>query len=164
MDAVVGFLRNVLCCIKDLNIFPDSVIYDATRTNLYYNLPEPLNETTPLEVFISIFQFYALVSCSLSGLQLMTSMGIWKLKRINALIEARAAKQKSSLSDQIVDASLEKERAAAARTAFVGINVFCIGVSFFWLFANSWSVTSTDWIGGLAALIHALTVMEVALI
>lgn len=39
-----------------------------------------------------------------------------------------------------------------------------MGLPFFWLFANSWHVTEAGWIGGLVALIDALTVMEVCLI
>jgi hypothetical protein len=55
------------------------------------------------------------------------------------------------------------EASSALRDTMVGICVLSIGVSFFWLFGNSLHITGAGWIGGLPALIHALTVMEVAL-
>ena len=70
-------------------------------------------------------------------------------------------------SSDIVDQpkeSLLDESDASTKSCFVGTNVLAVGMSFLWLFANSWHVTSTDWIGGLAGLIHALTIMEIALV
>jgi hypothetical protein len=52
----------------------------------------------------------------------------------------------------------------AIRSLFIGVNVFFIGLGFFWLVGNSWHVTETDWIGGVQAVINALTVMEVCLV
>jgi len=37
-------------------------------------------------------------------------------------------------------------------------------VAFWWLFANSWHITETPWLGGLLGLIDALTVMEICLL
>lgn len=68
-----------------------------------------------------------------------------------------------SNAHSIISNSLEKERVAAKTNLIIGAQVMPIGISFFWLFANSWHVTSTDWIGGVQGLIHALTVMEVTL-
>merc|ERR1712232_1300120 len=65
---------------------------------------------------------------------------------------------------RLVSESLLDESDASTKSCFVGTNVLAVGISFFWLFANSWHVTSTDWIGGLRGLIHALTIMELALV
>jgi len=56
------------------------------------------------------------------------------------------------------------ENDAATRSVFVGVNVFAVGIAFFWLFANSFHVTSAGWIGGVANLIHSLEVMEICLL
>ena len=46
-----------------------------------------------------------------------------------------------------------------------GCCVLPLWIAFFWLFANSLHITTAaGWIGGLPLLIHALTVMEVALL
>lgn len=163
MDAIVQLVRNGLCCVKDLELFPSTFIHDPSYTSEYYNLPEPLNKTTPLEFAISICQFYAFVFISLSGFQLVTS-GLGKLQRVTRLLGFRKKPKKDSVADKIVNDSLAEEGSAAIRSVWVGVNVFAIGISFFWLFANSWHVTDTDWIGGLQGLIHALTVMEIALV
>ena len=58
-----------------------------------------------------------------------------------------------------------KEANGALRNPFVGICVLPIGISFFWHFHNnSLHITEAGWVGGLPALIHALTVMEIALV
>lgn len=56
------------------------------------------------------------------------------------------------------------ENDAATRSVFVGVNVFAVGIAFFWLFANSFHVTSAGWIGGVANLVHSLEVMEICLL
>lgn len=166
MDAVVQMVRNMMCCIKDLQLFSNSFLYDPNATQAFlkdfYTLPEPLNQTTPLEVAISITQFYAFVSISLSGINLIFSAGFGKMGQINKLIETRPAQR--TLADLIVAESISKELTASKRSIFVGINVLSIGLAFFWLFANSWHVTDTNWIGGVQGLIHALTIMLVALV
>eukprot|EP00538_Stauroneis_constricta_P011506 CAMPEP_0119545582 /NCGR_PEP_ID=MMETSP1352-20130426/288_1 /TAXON_ID=265584 /ORGANISM="Stauroneis constricta, Strain CCMP1120" /LENGTH=365 /DNA_ID=CAMNT_0007590147 /DNA_START=59 /DNA_END=1156 /DNA_ORIENTATION=- len=162
MDAVVQLLRNALCCVKDLQLFSDTFIHDANRTNEYLvGLPEPLNKTTPLEVIISVTQLYACISTTKAGWRLLTT-SIGKLQRIKRLTEQRESPK--TAADRIINESLLKEAKYAFRSTFVGVCVTPIGVAFFWLFANSWHVTETDWIGGLPALIHALEVMEVCLI
>lgn len=168
MDAYVQFIRNFLCCCKDLAIFEGTFIHDAVTTREFLGpvLPDPLDKTTPLEVLISITQLYACLSASRSGWHLMTS-SVGKLRRIVRLVEARLMQTEKTKewtqADRIVNESLFKEAKYAIRSAFIGFLVFPLGVAFFWLFANSWHVTETDWIGGLPALIHALEVMEIAL-
>jgi hypothetical protein len=56
------------------------------------------------------------------------------------------------------------ENDTATRSIFVGVNVFAVGIAFFWLFANSFHITSTGWMGGVAYLIHSLEVMELCLL
>mmetsp|Transcript_2884 Transcript_2884/g.7921 ORF Transcript_2884/g.7921 Transcript_2884/m.7921 type:complete len:408 (-) Transcript_2884:151-1374(-) len=177
-DAIVQLIRNALCCVKDWELFSDSVpmLYDAGHTNaalksyLQFELPEILNKTTPLEVIISVTQLYACLSCSHSGIKLSwTSLG--KLKRIVRLLEGRLSTPVDSKSSsnaiaahRIVNESLFKEAKSAMRNAFVGLMVAPIGFAFFWLFANSWHVTEAGWIGGIVALIDALTVMEICMV
>eukprot|EP00568_Trieres_chinensis_P000216 CAMPEP_0183304218 /NCGR_PEP_ID=MMETSP0160_2-20130417/9382_1 /TAXON_ID=2839 ORGANISM="Odontella Sinensis, Strain Grunow 1884" /NCGR_SAMPLE_ID=MMETSP0160_2 /ASSEMBLY_ACC=CAM_ASM_000250 /LENGTH=379 /DNA_ID=CAMNT_0025467227 /DNA_START=131 /DNA_END=1270 /DNA_ORIENTATION=- len=164
MDAFVQMVRNALCCVKDLNLFSGTILHDPSHTAEFYKFPEPLDQTTPLEVLIAITQFYAFVSVSQSGFHLITSSGLAKLRRVTRLAEMRPKAQKNSVVDRIVNESLALEGSAAVRSVWVGVNVLAIGIAFFWLFANSLHVTQTDWIGGLPGLIHALTVMEIALV
>ena len=161
MDAIVQLIRNALCCVKDLGLFPDTFLWDTNYTLQYYNLPEPLNQTTPLEVLISLSQFYAFVFTTAAGWNLcLQSLGkLWRIQRIMAV---RGPVQTDA--DRLVNASLVKEGLFAVRFCWVGVYVACIGVSFFWLFCNSWHITETNWVGGLPGLIHALTVMEVCLL
>jgi hypothetical protein len=164
MDAVVQFIRNALCCIKDLNLFRASLpaIYDPMYTALFFDFPEPLNKTTPLELVISTTQLYACVSTTKSGFQLVTT-SIGKLKRITRLVESRQLSSKK-LEDKIINESLLKEAKFAIRSIFVGTLVTPIGICFWWLFINSFHITEVDWFGGLPALIHALEVMEICLL
>lgn len=164
IDAVVQFLRNALCCCKDLHLFPNTKLQDPKYTAEYYDFPPPLDKTTPLELLISTTQFYAFVSTSLSGYRLIAESGFGKLRRVNNLIQIQSSQNRYTLADKIVMESLLNQRAAAKRSIFIGINVLAIGISFFWLFANSLHVTETDWIGGVRGLIHALTVMEIGLV
>ena len=103
---------------------------------------------------------------------MLTKGGIGKLRMIQRLIHARSTKdepkKKQSANEtaarRLIVESLIREGDAATRSTFVGVNVLAIGICFFWLFANSYHVTSTDWIGGIHGLIHALTIMEVCLV
>jgi len=177
MDSIVQLIRNALCCVKDWELFSDSVpmLYDANQTKsvlssfLQLELPAIIDKTTPLEVIISVSQLYACLSCAHSGMKLSwTSAG--KLKRIVRLLEARLSSplQGDTLNalaaNRIVNESMIKEAKSSMRNAFVGLMVAPIGFGFFWLFANSWHVTEAGWIGGLVALIDALTVMEVCMV
>lgn len=162
MDAVVQFLRNAMCCCKDLHLFGGTFFHESKHTALLYDFPEPMNKTTPLELLICVTQLYAFVSTTLSGYGLIIKSGYGKLRRVNQLIKLHT--KSTTLLDRIVNERLVEEQQAAVRSIFIGINVLCIGVSFFWLFANSLHVTETDWIGGVPGLIHALTVMEVCLL
>lgn len=176
LDALVQFIRNGLCCIKDLGLFPDSFLHNAKLVNDTLGaLPEPLNKTTPLEVVVSVTQFYAFLSVSRGGFKLMTQLGWTKKGRIEKLQRLVKDKKKtlqktpgtteaSLLAMSVVQESLQDELPNANKTAFVGLAVLSIGICFFWLFANSWHVTETTWIGGLPAVMTALTVMEVALL
>ena len=164
MDVFVQMVRNALCCVKDLTLFPGTVIHDPSITAKFYNFPEPLNHTTPLELLIALTQLYACVSTSLSGYRLITGSGLGKLRKITRLMEMKPDTRRTEVVGQVINESLAKEGSSALRSIWVGTNVLGIGISFFWLFANSLHITETDWIGGLPGLIHALTVMEIALI
>lgn len=182
LDAIVQFVRNALCCIKDLEYFPDSFMHRPEHTNVWiktylggFELPEPLNKTTPLEVLISVTQLYACLSIAYSGLRLLF-LSVGKMRRTVRLLDFRTPKNNSattrgktstlsnfSQADRIVNQNLLKEAKAAMKGALIGFLVAPIGVCFFWLFANSWHVTETQWIGGWIALIDALSVMEACL-
>ena len=179
MDAYVQFIRNALCTCKNFNFLGGSFLYDPKITAQYYDFPPPLDQTTPLEVLISITQFYAFVSVTLAGYRMVTKSGIGKLQLISRLVNLRGGAPKkdddkkkkdddddksSEIAHRLVTQSLLDESDAATRSFFVGTNVLLLGISFFWLFANSLHVTSVDWIGGITALIHALTVMEINLL
>jgi len=69
-----------------------------------------------------------------------------------------------AVASRLVTESIFSEADASSRSAFVGANVLVCGLAFFWLFANSFHVTKTTWIGGTAGLIHSLTVMELGLV
>lgn len=164
MDAVVQLIRNALCCVKDLGLFQDALpfLWDPAVTAKYIGiLPDPLNKTTPLEVIISVTQAYVFTTATRSGWSMFTS-SFGKLRRIDRLLMTRKAAK--SDADRLMNSSLVKEGKYAFRSTFIGFLVTLIGMSFFWLAANSWHVTETDWIGGLPALIHALTVAEIALL
>ena len=176
MDAIVQLLRNGLCCVKNLHLFEKTFLWDSTILPQYYEFPEPLNQTTPLEVMISIFQLYALISLTRGGLTMMVE-SFGKLRRVGRIIEAQSEaddkKTKKSddnenalalASEKIVQQSLLQEANNAIRNVLMGFLVFYIGACFFWLVANSWHVTSTDWIGGVQGLIHALSVQEFCLL
>jgi hypothetical protein len=162
MDAIVQLYRNGICCVKDLGLFPSSFLYDPLVTASYYEFPSPLNKTHPMDALISLGQAYAFFSTTQQGWKMMThSYG--KINRINRLLETRGGPVKTQ-ADRLVNASLLKEMSFAIRSLFIGVNVFFIGLAFFWLVGNSWHVTETDWIGGVQAVINALTVMEVCLV
>lgn len=173
MDAIVQFLRNALCTVKNFNVLGDSFLYDPNVTARYYNFPPPLDQTTPLEILISFTQLYALITVSISGYKLLANSGVKKLQLISRLVSVQvernddddAKKDKNeAVARRIVTESLLEESDVAIRSFFVGVNVLAIGISFFWLVANSYHVTSTDWIGGVAGLINALTVAEIGLL
>jgi hypothetical protein len=170
MDAIVQFYREGLSCVKDLGLFQDSLLsflWDSSITLRYYDFPTPLNQTTPLEVLISIGQLYAVVSLTTTGWTLFaTSIG--KLMRIQRFIEMRKAPALIQATgkddtDRFINESLVKEGMLAIRSMIVGFITFFLGLCFIWLFAHSWHITETDWIGGLQGLIHALTVMNLGL-
>jgi hypothetical protein len=144
-----------------------------------------MSKTTPLEVLISISQLYAAISCILSGIKLISSEGVAKLKRLSAVADAFSklddscvdlkenTKKNSDEKDkaptkkavkQIISSSLLQEADVALQNTFVGLCVLTIGISFLWLFGNSLHITEAGWIGGLPALIHALTAAELALL
>jgi hypothetical protein len=164
MDAIVQLVRNALSCVKDLQLFEGTFIHDASYTREFLSsLPDPLDLTTPLEAVISLTQLYACLSCTKSGFALMTK-SIGKLRRILRLVQHRMTNKHAwTDADRIVNESLLKEAKFALRFTFIGFLVFPTGVCFWWLFLNSWHITSVDWFGGLPALIHALTIMEICL-
>lgn len=161
LDAVVQLIRNGLCCIKDFDLLNDTWLYDANVTNHYYDFPEPMNKTTPLEAMISVNQFYVVWS-GVPGSWTMFWTSLGKLNRIYRLMEA--TETATTDTDRLINASLIKEARMALRSMFVAFNVFFISFAFVWLTANSWHLTETDILGGVPALIHALTVMNVCLV
>lgn len=167
MDAIIQLIRNALCCVKDLNLFSESFLYDPSQTAKFYVFPAPhLSLTTPLELFISFSQLYACISCTISGCRLLAGKGVLKLKKLNGTAELLKAKFKDipSPANLIIRDSIMAEANSAMRSTLVGCCVLPIGIAFFWLFGNSLHITAAGWIGGLPILIHALTVMEIALI
>lgn len=177
MDAIVQLVRNAMCCVKDLQLFDDTFLYDPAYLAKFYRFPSPyMSKTTPLELFISLSQLYAAISCTRSGLKLIFTEGILKLKRLGRVAELLTqyplskdddkdkAKDKKKVTKAIVYDSLIHEANSAFRNTMIGICVLPIGIAFFWLFANSLHITEAGTIGGLPALIHALTVMEIALL
>jgi len=160
MDTVVQLVRNGLCCIKDWNLFAETGIHEAAQLPL----PAPLNKTTLLEVLIGLTQAYAFFSVSMSGFNLILNNGFRKLRTVQNLQEKHQRKRGDTPADDLVRQRLAKEKTAAQKNIFIGFNVMSIGLAFFWLVGNSFHVTETDWIGGVQALIHALTVMEICLV
>ena len=155
-----------------LSFLPVDVI---TKLLLEDEEQHPFHLTTPLELIISITQLYACLSCTYGGIILCwTSVG--KLKRIVSLLEHRllssadtASKNvntnsTTALATRLINESLIKESKLAMKNCFIGILITPIGISFFWLFCNSLHVTEAGTIGGLTALIDALTIMEICLI
>jgi hypothetical protein len=168
MDAVVQLVRNALCCVKDWELGRSSLplLYDANFTTYFYRLPSPLNETTPLEILISVCQFYAFWSLVRSGLALMAASHA-KFRYFERLMDYRTdlpAAHRLPPSEDLVNMSLLREGEISLRSTIVGFLTTCIGVAFFWLGANSWHVTSTWWVGGMQGLVHALTLMELCLL
>ncbi len=89
--------------------------------------------------------------------------GKGKVKDADQEEDEDEAKTKAKVKS-IISSSLVHEANGALKNTIVGLCVFPIGISFFWLFANSLHITEAGTIGGLPALIHALTVMELALL
>jgi hypothetical protein len=178
MNAAVQFIRNALCCIKDLEWYRDSVLYDAKylRTVHGYDYPPYTEKTTPLEAMISMVQMYVFVTGVPSALSLLW-YSIGKLQRIQRILERKNrqvptnndnsgnnGKMKLAVEKLLLQ-SLWKEATVALQSVFIGFNIFFISLAFLWLAANSWHVTETaEILGGLPALIHALTVMEICLL
>lgn len=163
MDATVQFVRNVLCCIKDLEWFKTTVpgLYDSSLLVPYHGFAPPLDKTTPLESLISLAQFYVVWTGLPAAWRLFWG-SFGKLRRIYRLMKRDPPT--STAAERLIHASLIKEAIYALRSMFVGFLVFFLSGAFTWLAANSWHITETDWIGGLPALINALTVMNICLI
>ena len=166
LSTIIALLRNGLCCIKDLNLLSSSILYDPTYTSLFYTLPPPyMHQTTPLEVLIGVLQLYAFVALTLAGVQSM-QRGL-KLKRAVQRVEQRLPLQqlqKYATGYRIVKQRLQEDSAVASRGIVEGFWVTCIGLSFIWLFANSFHVTPTNLLGGVQGLMHALIVAEIGLL
>jgi hypothetical protein len=149
LDAIVQLLRNAGCCIKDLNLFPNSVLHDPVYTSYLFEnekypyFPPPMNKTSPLELFISMTQLYACLSCTKGGLRLIaTSLG--KMHRLRRIAESRADKlnvavmtppsgssKKKNVFDELdllanvlITHSILKEAKFAIRSIIVGT---CVG-------------------------------------
>lgn len=179
LSAVIQLIRNALCCIKGLKLFPNSFLHNVAFTGAVAKmlfgseLPYPFYKATPIEVIIAVTQLYACLSLSIGGFKMLTQSGISKFRRIMRLLEKNAnpvtsSTDKTSQTDTIVNklanSGLVAEGETSIRNIIVGSCLLVIGITFFWLFANSLHVTETGWIGGVAGVIHALTFMEVAFV
>ncbi|KAL7570227.1 hypothetical protein ACA910_020652 [Epithemia clementina (nom. ined.)] len=168
MDSVVQLIRNALCIVKSTGFLYESfpALYDSTVLPHYYDLPEPLNETTPLEFTISFSQAYVTFSLCPSGTKLIhTSYGKYvRVQRI--LFDEKTTMRHGKTTDahRLVQESLLKEAKYALRSMFIGFLLVCIGSSFFILATNSIHITETGLNGGIEAVIHALIVNELALV
>jgi len=143
--------------VKSLGIFSHTALYDPSYTALYYKLPPPLDQTTPLEVLISVTQLYAVVTVTLSGYRLLLREGLLKrsyLTRVLALLPP---------DNELLKRRVRNDLSLSLRNALCGSCVTVIGLSFVWLLANSYHVTATEWIGGTEGLIRALEAMEAGL-
>lgn len=161
--ACVQLFRNLMCCIKDLQLFRDTWLYDNALTNRYLTVfPEPLNQTTPLEVMISVAQAFVVVTGVPAAIRLFW-VSRRQLQRVTRIVATNACGTSVTDADRLIHASLVKEAYAALRNMFVAFNLFFISMAFVWLSANSWHITAAGWIGGMPALIHALTVMNICL-
>jgi len=105
MDLIVSLIRNGACCVKDLRLLPDSILHDPSYTAKLYLFPGPhLDQTTPLEIIISLAQLYACISLSLAGLKMISSKGVFKLIRLNRTAElfqsAKRARREKRVKDE----------------------------------------------------------------
>jgi hypothetical protein len=179
LNAIVQFIRNFLCCIKDISYGSQpndkyyhyvSWLYDTNITNQYIHdylhiqqLIEPLYYTTPLEAFISIAQLYVVVT----GVPESIQRFIYSYQQMNRSLHLIQTRQKNIITnhaERLIHVSLLHEAYYCIRSMIIAFNCFFICISFIWLSANSWHITNTNWIGGLPALIHALTVMNICLL
>jgi hypothetical protein len=167
LTTIISLLRNGLCCVKDLNLFSSTALYDPSYTALLFPLPPPhLSQTTPLEFLIGIFQFYAVVALIRDGIQ-----GIKRGRKLKRSVkDAELAlslylpPSKFGAAYRLVRQRLFEDAMLARKIVLEGFCVAVIGFSFIWMFANSFHVTPTNILGGYAGLIHALTAAEIALL
>lgn len=181
MDSIVQLMRNALCIVRGLGLFQERFpsLWDATILPHYYDLPEPLNQTTPLELLIGLSQAYVTFSLLPSGWKLIhTSCGKYiRAQRIlfdeqtttgrhnnNNNKSKTTTNTTDAVATRLIHESLLKEARLALRSMFVGFLLPCIGLSFFVLFTNTVHVTETGWNGGILIVIQALIVTELALV
>lgn len=133
---VVQFVRNGLSCVKDWQIGP-SWLHDPEVTAQYYEFPEPLNKTTPLEVIVSPFQLYPFIFLTKAGF-VMFLHSLKKVRRVQNLLDARTNQRRNSnpkTADQndeqamrLVEAKLIKDGNRATRDVFVGTQLCFTGI------------------------------------
>ena len=126
-----------------------------------------IGPSPPPPFFISISQLYPCISCSISGYNLIFDQGVLKLRNLYGTADVLKAKFNDipAPANLIIRDSIMAEADLAMRCTMTGCCVLPLWIAFFWLFANSLHITTAaGWIGGLPLLIHALTVMEVALL
>jgi len=180
--------------VKDLKLLQDSILHDPSYTATFYKFSSPhLDQTTPLEIIICLAQLYACISLSVAGFKMLSVRGVFKLTRLNRVADLyhaakkRRQEQKESekpnketkataadectapnattnFAQELVRQSLSNEANVALRSTWEGMALFVTGVGFFWFCANSLHITNTDWIGGLPAFMHALAMMQIALV
>ena len=160
-------------------MFQESIpsLWDPNVLSQYYNLPDPINQTTPLDLLIGLGQLYATISMCLSGWTMFhTNYGKYiRIQRIlldikylrhrpSAVVTSSSSSSTTMTdADRLVHESLLQQAKYALRFMLVGFLLFCIGSSFFILFTNSIHITETGWNGGIQGVIHAVTVMEIGL-
>jgi hypothetical protein len=166
LNVVVALIRNGLCCIKDLDLFAGSVLYDEKYTSLFYKLPEPyMSKTAPLDLMIGMAQFYACVSLVIGGYHMMRKG--YGTKKACAAVRSQIHHQrvkKYSAGYRVIETQLADDEAESFRLMWEGIWVTFVGGSFFWLTANSLHLIEAGALGGMQGLIHAITVAEIALL
>jgi len=166
INALVAFIRNGLCCVKDLGLFSGSFLWDSKYTALFYSFPEPyLSKTTPLEAMIGVAQFYAFVTLVKGGVDMMYKGYAMRqsCKRVRSFLPQQQ-QCKHPTGYRIITTQLAAEDADAFRLMWEGFWVMCVGWSFVWLTANSFHVIEAGVIGGVQGLIHALSVAEIGLL
>ena len=137
MDSTVQLVRNTLCCVKDLDLFADTFLYDPS----VISMPEPLHETTPLQALIGVTQFYAFVSISIQGVKLVFPLGFYKLHSAQknlTCFDAMKGKNKLVLARGIVRESPKEDVAKTKINMIIGACLLSIGVPFlaFWPFVS----------------------------
>jgi len=118
IDLVVALIRNGACCVKDLKLLPESILHDPSYTAKYYQFPPPhLDQTTPLEIIISLAQLYACISLAVTGFKMLSSKGVFKLLRLNRVADLfhAAKREKQERKEKKEKQNREEKKAAPSK-------------------------------------------------